>query len=655
MYKILLFLISFNAIASPSYWQLNQQKSDMLDSEYSDYDIQPEKFYQVEFNENLFLQEHSRNQDSEKTISLPLPNGEFEDFQIHEVSIMSPELSIKYPNFHTYRGRSLQSNKSLVLDITHKGLHAVIKTDTGSVWIDPVNRMTNKQHISYFRSDLTHTGDSWKCDVAEHNHDNLNEESNDSQRGGSVPTNELTLKTYRLAVAATAEYTAFHSAGATNVTDGMAAIVTAMNRVNGIYEVEVGIRMILIPNNDLIVFTNSATDGYTNNNGGAMLSQNRTIINNIIGSANYDIGHVFSTGGGGIARLGSPCGTFKAYGVTGLFSPINDPFYVDYVSHEIGHQWGANHIFNATTSGCGGGNRSGSAAFEPGSGSTIMGYAGLCGGLNNLQNFSDPYFNNHSLKEIINFSTNSTGSNCSVIIDTMNEAPVVEAGEDYTIPNSTPYTLCATATDDNDINLTYNWEQNDTGPAGNQNSPTGNAPIFRSNNAVTDNCRVFPKTSLVLSNTINAKGERLPTYQRNMNFRATVRDNELDGGAIGTDFMRIAVTGDGPFELISHNGFGSTIVSGVPNLFTWDVANTDQPPVDCATVDIDFSLDGGTTFANPTTGIPNTGSGLAMVPSSNTNETRVRITCSDNIFFDINNTDLSHIDDLIFDNGFESL
>ena len=272
-------------------------------------------------------------------------------------------------------------------------------------------------------------------------------------------------------------------------------------------------------------------------------------------------------------------------------------------------------------------------------------------GLNLVPFTSDPYFNSYSLGQIINYSTNGNGSNCSVIVNTNNEAPVVDAGNDYTIPNSTPFTLCALATDDNDVNLTYNWEQNDTGPAGHPNTPTGNAPAFRSFNAVTDNCRTFPKMSSVLNN-VNTKGERLPTYARNMNFRATVRDNELNGGAIGTGDMRITVTADGPFKLTSHND-SELIVTGVVNTFTWDVANTDQLPVDCATVDIDFSLDGGLTFGNATMAIANTGTGSAMVPSSMSSEIRVRIMCSDNIFFDVNDINLSHVEDLIFSSEFE--
>lgn len=563
-------------------------------------------------------------------INLPLPDGKTGRFRISESPVMEDALSAKYADIKTYTGQGIDDVYATIkLDITPLGFHAMILTAGNTIFIDPYAKGDILHYISYYKTDFIPKDRNFSCET-------VNDIQKNNFQNGNSPLLEGQLRTYRVAIGATGEYTIYHGG---TVSAGMAAIATALNRVNGVYEKEVSVRMILVSNNDLIVFTNAATDPYTNNNGEVMLSQNQTTCDNIIGSANYDIGHVFSTGGGGIAQLGCVCfNGYKAQGVTGLPSPTGDPFYIDYVAHEMGHQYDGNHSFNCTTGSCGGGNRNASTAYEPGSGSTIMAYAGICSP-NNLQNNSDAYFVAKNLDEIINFTN---GTSCAVVTATGNLNPVVTVpAGGQTIPKSTPFVLTGSATDGNNDPLTYCWEQYDIGPAGNWNAPTGNAPLFRSFSPITNGTRTFPKLSSLLNNA-QIIGEILPTYSRNMNFVLVARDNKAGGGGVGFEYTSYAVTASaGPFLVTSPNT-AVTLNANQPQTITWDVANTNIAPVNCANVNIKLSRDGGVTY--PTVLASNTlndGSETVMLPQDSSSTARIKVEAADNIFFDISNTNFS--------------
>jgi len=323
-------------------------------------------------------------------------------------------------------------------------------------------------------------------------------------------------------VAATAEYTnVFRQTGDTDAqarARALSQIVLIMNRVNGVFERDVAIRMLLVGNEDSIIYTDSVNDPYTNEDGDAMLTQNQSNLNTVIGAANYDIGHVFSTGGGGIAARGATCRSFKAQGVTGLPNPVGDRFAIYFVAHEIGHQFGANHTFNVSSGDCGA-QRSSSAAFEPGSGITVMGYAGICGSQNLAGNSIDT-FHVRSIEEIVAFTTGSVGNSCAVSVATGNTPPTVTAETGFVIPKLTPFFLKATASDPNGDLLTYDWQEYDLGAGAtvvpNSDSDGMERPIFRPYLPTVNPVRTFPSLQYILNNANvppNTTGVRLTGEQ----------------------------------------------------------------------------------------------------------------------------------------------
>jgi len=574
-------------------------------------------------------------------LKLPYPNGELKEFYILNSPIMEDGLASRYPNIRTFIAYGLdEPSASGRIDFTPAGFHAIIFTNEGTIYIDPYSQNTSDYYISYYKKNYIPSEANFFSEIGVLGTDlPAAKEIEQLVKNGIELAAPINLRTYRLALATTGEYTAYHGG---TVATGLAAVVTAMNRVNGVYEKEVAVRMVLIANNDTLIYTNASTDPYTNNNGSTMLGQNISNLNSIIGSANYDIGHVFSTGGGGVAYLGCVCTSNKAGGVTGLPSPTGDPFYIDYVAHEMGHQYGANHSFNGSTGSCSGGNRNAATAYEPGSGSTIMAYAGICSP-QNIQNASDDYFHLVSLLEIVAFTQSGSGNSCATQTATGNNTPTISTipSGGFTIPISTPFSLTGSATDPDNDPLTYCWEEYDLGAAGAPNSPSGNAPIFRSFKGTTNPTRILPKISDIINNT-QTMGEILPTYTRNLSFRLTARDNKVGGGGFGySNVGFFANSAAGPFLVISPNT-AVTWEGLTTQTVTWNVANTNVSPVNCANVNILLSTNGGQTFTvTLLANTPNDGSEVVTIPNSPTTTARIKVEAAGNIFFDISNVNFT--------------
>jgi len=569
-------------------------------------------------------------------IELPQPNGAALTFRVLKNTTMHPELAQAYPEIRTYDVVAVNNNTIKgKIDITPHGFHAMIfENRNGTYFIDPIQKGNSALYIVYKKQDFI-TDKVMSCsheeEAAAHISDIL-----DTEIEMPLSYASCALRTYRLALAATGEYTIYHGG---TVALAMAAQVTTMNRVNGVYEREIAITMEIIPNNNLIIYTDPATDPYTNGAASTMLGQNQTTLGNVIGAANYDIGHVFGTNSGGVAGLGVVCNSTnnnKARGVTGSSNPIGDPFDIDYVAHEMGHQFAANHTQNNPC------NSVNSARFEPGSASTIMGYAGICAP--NVQSNSDDYFHTRSLQEMGTFIS-GTNHTCPVITNLPNQAPTITATNgSVSLPISTPFALTATATDPNagDV-LWYRWEQYDNQAS--TQPPSVNStggPNFRTFVSSTNPTRYFPSLQ-ALANNGPFTWEVLPAVARTMNFRCTVHDDHVVGGC--SDYVQTSVTFDataGPFVLTYPSATGIVWPGITQQTVTWNVANTNNAAVNCQMVDIFLSIDGGLNYLDTLAmGVPNTGSFVVSVPNLPNTTSRVMVMAENGTFFDISDNNFT--------------
>ncbi|WP_231372829.1 thrombospondin type 3 repeat-containing protein [Aureivirga sp. CE67] len=562
-------------------------------------------------------------------ISIPNLDGTYSSFRIEEASNMSDVLQNKYPEIRSYIGYPLSKSTEVIrFSLSpQKGLSlTVFSTTSETRFIECVN-VQEERYMLYSRAGSDSIQNKLNC-LTDDISSVTNSISNNSQFFNKA--DDQTLRTFRLAMSVTGEYTDYHGG---TVDDALAAINETMTRVNGIYERDFAINMELIDNTDDVIYIDSSTDPYSSNDGNYNSELQNTLTSEI-GEANYDIGHLMSGIGnnGNAGCIGCICvDNQKGSGFTTSTVPEGDAFDVDFVAHEMGHQFGANHTHTH------GWNEQTGAQSEPGSGSTIMGYAGITGPTTDVQSNSDDYFHHFNISQVLDYVKSTS---CQTEESISNSTPVADAGSDYIIPKSTAFVLTGSATDSdaNDV-LTYCWEQNDVAQPSNfgstpsATSTTG--PLFRSLDPTEDERRFFPKRETVYNNSLSTTWEVIPSVGRDLNFALTVRDN-ASIGQNDIDYMEVTVDGTaGPFEVTSQNS-SETWSGASQQTVTWDVAGTDGGNINVSNVNILFTTDNGETTMELASNVANNGSYEITAPNISTTSGRVIVEAVDNIFYAVN-------------------
>lgn len=609
------------------------------------------QFNAVQFKQSIAGVAQRESGQAGVVIELPNINGELEQFAIWESSNFEPELQAQYPDIRAFVGKGITDpTAQLNLSFSPIGIQTMVsRPDSGSEFIEAYTKDKSVYVIfdSKTRIDSEFPFNCTTNDVA------LNQDLDTTITGRS---NVQIYKTMRLALSCTGEYTTYFGG---TVAGALAGMNATMTRVNAVMEKDLAVKLLLIANTTSVIYLDAATDPYSDAAAGSAGAWNAEVMNELhgtLGDGAFDIGHLFGAAGGGgnagcigcvctntLATGGSANNSYKGSAFTSPYDaiPAGDNFDIDYVVHEIGHQLGANHTFSY------GGinlNENSSVNVEPGSGSSIMGYAGVASPAScNVQAHSDAYFN---YKSVLQIQTNMTSRACAISYNSSstpaytNIKPTVSAGGDYTIPYGTAYKLTGTASDTAGEVLTYCWEQNDDAVSigSTQSMPSAtktDGPNFRSFSPTTSPIRYMPKFSDVLNGLLTTTWETVSTVARNLNFALTVRDNVLAGGQTNTDAMLVTVsTTSGPFKVTSQSS-SVNWTAGNTETITWDVANT-TALAGSANVNIKLSTDGGATFSDLLTNTPNDGSENITVPSVSSLNCRILVEPTGNIYYAVN-------------------
>ncbi|WP_027387458.1 reprolysin-like metallopeptidase [Chryseobacterium gregarium] len=586
-------------------------------------------------------------------ISLPTMSGKIERFNVYSFPVVVRELADKY-ELGSYVGTSVDDpTKYLRFSLAPNDFQSMVINGDKYEFIEPtstdrtvygVHPKTKKNAGGFLCSTDEAPGAKKQIDALLKKGQSFSNQSTNFSK-----SSDKKYRTMRLAMSVTGEYTQYFMTQAgvpATATDdqkrapALAAINATLTRVNGVFEKDFALHLNL-QNYPSIIYISAASDPYSGATAGAAGAWNQqlqTALTTNVGNTNYDIGHLFgrSGGGGNAGCIGCVCvnpTTNVPLGKgSGFTSPANaipqgDSFDIDYVAHEMGHQLGGNHTFSMNLEGSG-------VNMEPGSGSTIMGYAGITGPNTDVQANSDPYFHIASIDQI---QENLIAKTCDVETPITNNPPVIAALPTYNIPKGTAFVLTASATDAEGNPMTYSWEEVDDASVTTDKFNLGNTisgASFRSSPPSTNPTRYFPKLTSVLNGVLdntNNTWEAVSTKARTTNFAVTVRDNNPNVLQQQSDFkvQTIIVGNNGPFRLANQYADVNT-----PTPIQWIVANTTAAPYSVANVKIDYTTDNGTTWTVLAASTPNDGTENFTFPTSLNGQTiKVRVSSIGNVFY----------------------
>lgn len=565
------------------------------------------------------------------TITVPRPDGKFETFRILDVSTMEPELAAEFPTIRTFSGVGVEDPSANIRgDVGPQGFRASVRSGSDSYYVDPLYIGETDLHISYFLKDAG-ADSNLSCHV-QGTSGNLPQSHPYSRKvRGAFGTD---FRTVRLAIATTGEYAATVDG---TVAGTQAAIVSVVNRVNQVYEAEVGVRLILVANNTDLIYIDPLTDPYDDDVITALVGQNNENAANVLGLSNYDVSQVLNSTGSGLASFTSVCDdTKKGRGTSSIRggSPLDNQS-VYHLAHELGHQFGADHSWNGVDGNCNPDNYAANAAFEPGSGSTIMAYPGTCSS-DNLRIGKEAYFHRYNLDQMQTFIDSSLS--CATLDPSGNNPPLANAGADIVVPINTPFKLNASGSDvDSDV-LFYCWEQFDLATA--QRAffapDDGTGPIFRSQFPTANTARYFPNN---VGNPVNGEAVMFSVPERDRNFQVTVRD--FRGGTNNDSMVVHTIAAPAAAFRVTTGNTPGEHWTGATKVITWDVAGTDTLPFNIFSVHIMMSIDGGATFPYMLkSNTPNDGTEVVNLPNVNSSQVRIRVEPTGSGVFDVSDSNV---------------